>query len=217
MASVSDVDADAGQSGRLPTGRLDAFSDGVFAIAITLLVLDIGVPAGSEDDLLGAMGDQWRSYIAYAVSFSTVGALWLAHAAITRFLVHANALLIRINLLLLMIVSFIPFPTRLLAEYGEHDDAARVATTVYGFTIFVAATLTAVLWRYALYADLVRSDARGDEVEHLTKQITPGLAGYVLMLLLGLFFPSAAVVGYLLLALYLIAPFGLFKTIRAKL
>ena len=205
------------QPARLPTGRLDAFSDGVFAIAITLLVLEISVPAGSENDLLDAVGDQWRSYLAYVVSFSTIGALWLAHSAITRYLAGANALLIRINLLLLLVVSFLPFPTRLLAEYSEPDDAARVATTMYGLTIFAAAVLTAVLWRYALHAGLVDPDASGAEVESLTKQVTPGLAGYLVMIALGLFLPTAAVIGYLLLALYLIVPFGLIQATRAKL
>ena len=70
----------------LRTGRLEALSDGVFAVAITLLVLEISVPAGSEDDLLEALLDQWPSYLAYVVSFATVGAIWLAHNAVTHLL-----------------------------------------------------------------------------------------------------------------------------------
>jgi uncharacterized membrane protein len=113
----------------LGTGRLEALSDGVFAVAITLLVLEISVPAGSEDDLLEALVDQWPSYLAYVVSFATVGAIWLAHNAVTHYLHHADALLLRLNLLLLLVVSFLPFPTRLLAETVEDDDAGKVATT----------------------------------------------------------------------------------------
>jgi TMEM175 potassium channel family protein len=64
---------------------MEAFSDGVFAIAITLLVLEIAVSAGSEADLLGAVLDQWPSYLAYLVSFSTIGAIWLEHTVITEF------------------------------------------------------------------------------------------------------------------------------------
>ena len=89
--------------GRAPgyrTGRMEAFSDGVFAIAITLLILDIAVPAGSENDLLGALGDQWPSYLAYTVSFATIGAVWFAHTVITEYLDHADSVLIRLNLLL---------------------------------------------------------------------------------------------------------------------
>ena len=71
---MANGEAAAERPAEIRTGRLEAFSDGVFAIAITLLVLEITVPAGSEDDLLGAFIDQWRSYLAYAVSFATIGA-----------------------------------------------------------------------------------------------------------------------------------------------
>lgn len=67
------------------TTRMEAFGDGVFAIAITLLVLEIGIPTGSEDDLLSAVLAQWPSYLAYLVSFSTIGAVWLEHTVITEF------------------------------------------------------------------------------------------------------------------------------------
>ena len=187
----------------LPTGRLDAFSDGVFAIAITLLVLEIGVPAGSEGDLLKALVEQSPEYLAYLVSFSTIGAVWFAHTVITEYLDHVTSMLMRLNLLLLMVVSFLPFPTRLLAEYSEPDDAAqRGDDDVRVDDLLSAAVLTAVLWRYALHAGLVDPDASGAEVESLTKQVTPGLAGYLVMIALGLLLPTAAVIGYLLLALY---------------
>ncbi|WP_406300824.1 TMEM175 family protein [Embleya sp. NBC_00888] len=100
-----------------------AFSDGVFAIAITLLVLDIAVPPGSADDLAHAVFEQWSSYLGYVVSFATIGAVWLAHSAITEYLEYANIWLMRLNLLLLLAVSFLPFPTKLLSEYireGPH-------------------------------------------------------------------------------------------------
>jgi hypothetical protein len=70
---------------------MEAFSDGVFAIAVTLLVLEIAVPAGSGDDLLGALGDQWPSYLGYLVSFATIGAVWFAHTVITEYLDHADS------------------------------------------------------------------------------------------------------------------------------
>jgi uncharacterized membrane protein len=105
---------------------MEAFSDGVFAIAITLLVLEIAVPSGSEENLLGAVVAQWPSYLAYLVSFSTIGAVWLEHTVITEFLGHATSVLIRLNLLLLLVVSFLPFPTKLLGEYvGEDAPEAR--------------------------------------------------------------------------------------------
>jgi hypothetical protein len=100
-------------------GRVDhePVTDVVFAIAITLLVLEIGVPAGSEKDLLHALVEEWPAYLGYVVSFATIGAVWFSHTVITEYLDHADSVLIRLNLLLLLVVSFLPFPTRLLAEY----------------------------------------------------------------------------------------------------
>lgn len=198
---------------RLRAGRLEAFSDGVFAVAITLLVLEISVPAGSEDDLLGAIVDQWPSYLAYVVSFATVGAIWLAHTAIIEYLDHADALLMRLNLLLLMVVSFLPFPTRLLAESVEHEDAGRIATAFYGLALLVAATVVAVLWRYAVGRGLVRSDA-DEHVALLSRKLTPGLGFYVVMIALGLFFPVAAVLGYLAIALFYLVPIHSLRRLR---
>jgi uncharacterized membrane protein len=193
---------------RYRTNRLEAFSDGVFAIAITLLVLEISVPPGSETDLLRAVLHEWPSYVAYVVSFSTIGVVWLGHAAITEYLERADALLVRFNLLLLMIVSFIPFPTRLLAENSGHDNPARVAATIYGLTLLVAGVLLSVVWRYALREQLVRPDADDDEIRVLTKRTTPSLAAYVVLILLGLLLPPVAVAGYFAIAVYLLIPYS---------
>jgi len=193
---------------RYRTNRFEAFSDGVFAIAITILVLEISVPEGSEQDLLRAVLDQWPSYVAYLVSFSTIGVVWLGHAAITEYLERTDALLVRINLLLLLFVSFIPFPTKLLAENSGRDDAARVAATFYGLTLLVTAVLLSLLWWYARREELVRPDANDEEIQTLTKRVTPSLAGYVVMIGLSLLIPPVAVAGYFAIAVYLLIPFG---------
>jgi uncharacterized membrane protein len=132
---------------RTRTTRLEAFSDGVFAIAITLLVLDLAVPVNAQADshLLDAIADEWPGYLGYIVSFATVGAMWLGHDAITDYLDHADTTLLRLNLLLLLLVSFLPFPTRLLSEYVTHDKAEAVASTFYGLTLLASA---AVLFCY---------------------------------------------------------------------
>jgi uncharacterized membrane protein len=80
-------------------------------------VLEIGIPNGSENNLLRAPVAEWPSYMAYLVSFATIGAVWFGHTVITEYLDHANSTFIRLNLLLLLAVSFLPFPTRLVAEY----------------------------------------------------------------------------------------------------
>jgi uncharacterized membrane protein len=208
---VDSREAPAERPPRLQIGRLVGLSDGVFAIAITLLVLEISVPTGSDDDLLRAILDQWPSYLAYVVSFSTIGVVWLAHSAVTEYLGSADAMVIRLNLLLLLVVSFLPFPTRLLAEYLGEDDPSRVAATVYGATLWLIAILAWVLWRYAVGAGLLREDVSGATVERVTKRLTPALPFYLGLIVVGLFLPVVAVLGYLVVALVLLVPFGLVR------
>ena len=189
------------------TGRLEAFSDGVFAIAVTLLVLDIAVSANAGHHLLRSIIDLWPSYLAYVVSFSTIGAAWLAHNAITEYLDRTDAAFVRLNLLLLLFVSFLPFPTRLLADYIGEDSPERVAATFYGISLLLTTTMLLVLWRYAVRARLVRPDLADEEIQLLTERLTPGLGGYVVLIVSGLFLPIIAVIGYLGIALYYIIPF----------
>jgi uncharacterized membrane protein len=200
----------------LPTNRLEAFSDGVFAIAITLLVLEITVPPDSDDRLLDAFFEQWPSYVAYVSSFAIIGLVWLAHNGVTDFLERVDAVFVRINLVLLMVVSFIPFPTRLLAEYSDSENASRVATTIYGLTILAVTTTVWGLWRYALSARLVKPHAKNEDLARMTRRLTPGFALYATMLLLGLFLPRAAVVGYVVISVLLLVPFELLPSRRAE-
>jgi TMEM175 potassium channel family protein len=189
------------------TGRLEAFSDGVFAIAITLLILDIGVSATAGQDLGAAIRGLWPSYLAYIASFSTIGAAWLAHNAITEYLERADAAFVRLNLLLLLLISFLPFPTRLVAKFIHQATAERVAVTLYGIVLLLSSTLLLVLWRYAVRAKLVRPDLADEEIELLTERLTPGLGAYLVLIVSGLFVPIIAVIGFLGIALYYIIPF----------
>jgi uncharacterized membrane protein len=120
----------------------------------------------------------WPSYLTYLVSFSTIGAIWLGHSAITDYLERADAVFMRLNLLLLMVVAFLPFPTRLFADFLGKDKPERVAANIYGITLLVASTLLLVLWRYAVRERLVRPDAADEEIQLLTQRLTPGLGGY---------------------------------------
>jgi uncharacterized membrane protein len=193
------------------TTRTEAFSDGVFAIAITLLVLEIGVPDGAGDDLLSALVDQWPSYLAYIVSFASIGAVWFAHTVITEGLHHTTKVFVRLNLLLLLVVSFLPFPTRLLAEYIGDPQPARVAATVYGINLLLTSLLVSALWRYAVHAGLVRRDLATEDVVALTRRLTPGLAGYIVMIVLGVFVPVIAVIGYFAIAVFILVPFHVLR------
>ena len=185
--------------------RMEALSDGVFSIAITLLVLEIAIPAGSTD-LLGAFWHEWPSYLAYVVSFATIGVAWLEHAVITHYLHVVDSTFVRLNLVLLLLVSFLPFPTGLVAEYIDDLDAERVATVVFGLNLALISLVISAMWRHAVAHALVRPDAGDEEVAVVTKRLAPSLAGYVLLILLSLFFPVVAVLGYLVIALLLLIP-----------
>lgn len=185
---------------------MEAFSDGVFAIAITLLVLEIAVPPSSEADLLSALLGEWPSYLAYLVSFSTIGAIWVGHAHLTEFLSEVSPGFLRLNLILLLFVGFLPFPTHLLAENMSSRDAERVAVTLYGVVLLVIALSLSALWRFALLENLVRQDPDDEEIRLLTRRLTPGLAFYLAFLLVGLFLPTVAVFGYMLVAIGLLIP-----------
>jgi uncharacterized membrane protein len=205
------MDSDSpSRSAAYQTDRMKAFSDGVFAIAITLLILEIAVPAGSED-LLGALVDLWPVYLAYFVSFATIGAVWLAHTVITEYLDQADSVLLRLNLLLLMMVSFLPFPTKLLGEFAGETDPQRIAATVYGLNVLLVMITLFFTWRYAVSARLVSPDVGDEDVKTLTKRLTPTLGIYVVTILVGLFVPIIAVVGYLVLALFILVPFSLLR------
>lgn len=199
-------DAERMRGARVRSSRMEAFSDGVFAIAITLLVLEISVPTSGETDLLQAIIAEWPSFLGYLVSFSTIGAIWLGHATMTEFLSEVSPGFLRLNLLLLLFVAFLPFPTRLLAENTASTDDERVAATLYGSVLFVIALCLSALWRLALRDRLVRTDRNGLDVRLLTRRLTPSLGLYLGFIVLGLFFPTAAVFGYMLVAVGLVLP-----------
>jgi uncharacterized membrane protein len=190
----------------LDNGRLEAFSDGVFAIAITVLVLELSLPEEWLQDPLGAFLGQWPSYLAYVVSFATIGAVWLAHTAITQRVESGDITFARLNLLLLMVVSFLTFPTSLVGEAVSSASGERVATAIFGLNLLVVAVVTALLWRHALRGGLVRADVSDEEASVLTQRLTPSLGGYVLLIVIGLFLPLVAVFGYLAIALALLVP-----------
>jgi TMEM175 potassium channel family protein len=124
---------------------MEAFSDGVFAIAITLLVLELTVPPVTEHGTLRLVWLRWPEYLAYLVRFASIGSAWLAHSMITEHLDRTDSILLRINLLLLFAVSLLPFPTRMLGEYVHVLDAERVAVTIYGLNLVAIAALTNIL------------------------------------------------------------------------
>ena len=189
----------------LGTDRLAAFSDGVFAIAATLLVLDIAVhPPGTP---LQQVLHAWPDYLAYVVSFLTIGAAWLVHTTLTDRLARSDPIFLQINLLVLLVVAFLPFPTRLVADSLHSEGAERVAVTFYGLTLLAIHVLASALDAYARREHYYSPQADDDEIQAPRRKLLPVVIGYVIAILIGLVFPQVAVVLYCGIAVYLIVPF----------
>ena len=187
---------------RWDTGRTEAFSDGVFAFAITLLVLDIHVPASEFNHLWRGIADQWPSYLGYATSFLTVGGIWLVHHGIFRRVQYANRRVMEVNLVLLMAVAFLPFPTSLVAEAIRNADAERAAVIFYGASLLVISLLYSALWS-AVASDrtLLKPDVSKKEVDAIARATTPNLGFYLAVILLAFIAPKVAAFGYLVIAI----------------
>jgi len=117
--------------------RLEAFSDGVFAIAITLLVLDLHVPQPGSGELGHELLAQWPSYAAYVISFMTIGIIWINHHAAFNRLREVDHSILIWNLLLLLTVGALPFTTSLMAEYLKEGSGERLAAGIYGASFLV--------------------------------------------------------------------------------
>jgi TMEM175 potassium channel family protein len=190
---------------RWETARVEAFSDGVFAIAITLLVLDIRIDTAEYEDLWRALADEWPAYLAYVTSFLTVGSVWIAHHSLFSHLRYIDPVLLRLNLLLLMAAAFLPFPTGVLAQaFHASEDAERTAVALYGATALVIELLLQASVRYAasrpeLAVGPVPS-APAPRPSRGWRQLL-GASLYGLAILVGiLLLPKLAAAGYLLVA-----------------
>ena len=161
------------------TTRLEAFSDGVFAIAITLLVLEIRLPeAGIEahGGLAAALGALWPSYAGYVISFVTIGITWANHHEVIRLIARVDHGLMVCNLLLLMAISFTPFPTAVMAEHLPHPGPDRnVAVAFYCGSFTLTALFYNLLWRYAAAGRrLIQAHVSDARVRAITRAYLPG-------------------------------------------
>jgi uncharacterized membrane protein len=133
------------------TNRLEAFSDGVIAVAITLLVLNIDVPQLKHDQsLASALIGQWQVYAAYVVSFLTIGIIWVNHHVMIARLREADRTILFLNLLLLMSIALLPFATRLMAAYLKESNGQHLATGIYAGSFLVMGLFFAALNRHIL-------------------------------------------------------------------
>jgi uncharacterized membrane protein len=192
---------------------MEALTDGVLAIAITILVFDIKLPEGAS--MGEGLVEIWPSYLAYVTSFLTIGGVWLAHSVITEHLVRADAVLLRMRGGVLMVASFLPFPSRLIAESLDRTEDARVSAPFYGIVLIVLGVLISAMWQYALRAGLVRHDLRDTEIRLLTRRLRPTIALNGVAVLVGLTIPRVAILMYTAVALLVVVPvLGAFGSTR---
>jgi|tagenome__1003787_1003787.scaffolds.fasta_scaffold20624896_2 uncharacterized membrane protein len=194
----------------MTTNRLEAFSDGVFAIAITLLVLEIHVPEHPEEGLARALVDQWPAYASYVVSFFVIGIIWINHHAVFDHLVRVDRALLFLNLLLLFGVALLPWPTNVLATYMQEGGAdERVAAVLYTGVMTLMGASFGALWTYATrHRRLLDDSLSTEEIRLRTRRFTIGAPVYAFAMLVGLVSAAACLVINALLAVYYALPAG---------
>ena len=176
----------------MPTARLETFSDGVFAIAATLLILDVNLAPGSVSH---GLVHAWPAYTAYAISFLTIGIIWVNHHTVMAQIDRVDRTFLFLNVLFLMVVAFSPYPTRVVAAHlraGSH-----AAAFAYGLTFTAMAVLYGSLWFYAAAGRrLLAADADPRVVTGISRSFAPGSLVYALAA------ASSFVSAYLAVALY---------------
>jgi len=192
----------------VPKTRLETFADGIFAIAATLLILNVTVVDGH------AVGPEllriWPSYVAYAVSFITLGIIWMNHHLVMHQVSHVDRTFLLLNVLFLMVIAFIPFPTRLLSLYITTGDA-QAAALAYGVTLTATAILFNALWRYAAFGRrLIRADAETRVVDGISRSYLPGPIIYFVATVVALISPRVSAGLYLLIALFYVLESSVF-------
>jgi uncharacterized membrane protein len=208
----------------LPKGRLDAFADGVFAIVITLLVLDLSIPAVAEN-LAHALAGQWSVFLAYIISFAFVGSVWISHSSVTALMKQETPHSYRLTLLMLFFVSLVPFTTKLMSFYLSHPptipdftgmdlfSAVRVVheigrsalsapVTIYGLDLLAASiTLNAIMKSGIRTPGMLADESAKNELSAMQRRQQVGVFTIVATLICGFFLPIVAVGGYILVSI----------------
>ena len=166
-------------------GRLEAFSDGVFAIAITLLVLTIPTPK-DFNDLGSGLANQWPAYAAYAVSFAVIGIMWTNHHTVFNHFARIDRNLVYLNLALLATVVFVPYPTGIFGEALQRGEGERTAAVFYSIVMTVNAIAWAAMWLYGSSGRrLLTPEFPEEQRRTATVMFTIGTAIYVGTIVVG--------------------------------
>jgi len=191
------------------TARVEAFSDGIFAIAITLLILEIKVPKHEAGPLSLALLRRWPSYVAFLLSFAYIGVMWINHHRMFTYIRRSTDLLLSLNLLLMLGVTVVPFPTAVLAEHLDGPDA-RTAALVYNATFVVIAVVFNLLWRYAVRRGLLH-EATLAAAMNISSQYAVGPLLYLACFVIAWFNVRASVAANVALALFFALPPSIMK------
>jgi uncharacterized membrane protein len=190
------------------TGRLEAFSDGVFAIAITLLILDVGIKEGPST-LAHRLGAAWPSYVSFLISFAVIGTMWLNHHQMFRLIASVDHTLVVTNLALLLVATAIPFTTRVLGSTLAHGSAAdqRTAALTYGLSFVATGVVFPLLWWSAVRdgGRLLIPGVRRRDIRARTRLNLIGGPSFVLATALALWNATATVIALgLIMSVYLV-------------
>ena len=195
----------------LTTGRISAFSDGVFSIAITLLVLNLQIPKGitSLDDLLPKLQALWPNLMSYILSFVIIGIYWIAHHNMFHYIKRSNRAFLWINILLLMCVAFIPFSAGLLGQFSfiKQPLLAQVAEIIYASNLILTNLMLSLLWWYATSNHrLVDQDIDPHFVRVVNRRNMTAPVVYLVSIGLSFLSPLASLIVFFLFPLYYIFP-----------
>jgi uncharacterized membrane protein len=189
------------------TQRLEAFSDAVMAIAVTILVLEFKVPEGAPEatewKLEHGLLEQWPSYVSYAMSFVVLGLTWASHHRVFRYITRVDWRFLLLNLLFLMVVAFVPYPTALVAKYLPSEPGRSIAVMFYGGVMSAFALTYNALWWYASAGGrLLADDVDPEAVRKVTRQFAVALMGYPISMAVALVQPILSLVMFVALALF---------------
>ena len=177
----------------MKTGRLEAFSDGVFAVAITLLVLEINVPGG--ENLWHQLKEEWPSFASFLVSFWVIGIIWVNHHGLLDHLKRADRHVLYMNLLVLMTVVFIPFSTALMAEHLKSGADEKVAAIVYALAFLVMALAFNLFWTYVVkHRRELGVEISDHEVRRMTVGFMIGTPVYLVSVAMAFITPAAVLI-----------------------
>ena len=194
----------------MSTSRLETFADGVFAIAATLLILNVDAQVSDVPDLGARLLHIWPSYLAYAVSFVTIGIMWVNHHTLMVQIERADRRFLLATVGLLMCIAFVPFPTRLVAEHIRAE-GAQDAALAYGFTMVATAVMFSVTWFYASRGNrLLRADADPAIVTGISRSYLPGPWIYLGGTLIAFASPTASVLVFMATALFYVLESSIF-------